>query len=307
MSRHEITRKFDEIVEFAEVQQFLDTPVKRYSSGMYVRLAFAVAAHLEPEVLVVDEVLAVGDTAFQRKCMGRMREVGRGGRTVLFVSHNMPAIESLCARSFLIEAGRIIHDGPSQEAIREYIALATRLTGVPIAERTDRIGEGGARTIHLELQDGDGVPSSDLRMGSSLRIALSFTSDRPLRAICIGLLFDTQSGQRVFSIRSSQVAGHFRRERGLMTVHCAVSALPLTPGRYYVHTVIKDHEQILDVVYHAATIDILPVDIYGTGRLPGVLDGPCFVNSRWSFGGPVSPDDANWRGLGWSLSSQDKI
>src|SRR5262249_1505201 len=109
MRRQEIRRKFDEIVQFAEIERFLDTPVKRYSSGMYVRLAFAVAAHLEPEILIVDEVLAVGDIAFQRKCMGRMREVGRSGCTVLFVSHNMPAIESLCTRVVLLEGGRLVN------------------------------------------------------------------------------------------------------------------------------------------------------------------------------------------------------
>src|SRR5687767_14826251 len=111
MRRHEIQRKFDQIVDFAEISQFLDTPVKRYSSGMYVRLAFAVAAHLEPEILIVDEVLAVGDLSFQRKCMGRMREVGRSGSTILFVSHNMPAIESLCTRAVLMDHGRVAMDG----------------------------------------------------------------------------------------------------------------------------------------------------------------------------------------------------
>jgi lipopolysaccharide transport system ATP-binding protein len=290
MGRREIARKFDEIVAFAEVERFLDTPIKRYSSGMYVRLGFAVAAHLEPEVLIVDEVLAVGDMAFQRKCLGRMREVGQSGRTVLFVSHSMPAIESLCARSILFEAGRIAYDGPSQAAIRQYINLATCLTGAPIGDRTDRTGEGGARAVHLEILGGDGVSSSTLRMGDGVRINLSFTADRSLSAICIGLLFDTENGQRLFSIRSSEVRGRFRGERGRTVACCEVPALPLSPGRYYIHTVIKDHEQVLDRVSHAAAIDILPSDIYGTGRIPGVSDGPCFVHSRWSSGQPAGGD-----------------
>lgn len=121
MGRAEIKRKFDEIVAFAEVDQFLDTPVKRYSSGMYVRLAFAVAAHLEPEVLVVDEVLAVGDASFQKKCLNKMEDVGRGGRTVLFVSHNMPSITRLCQRSLLLDAGRLVADGDAQEVVGKYL------------------------------------------------------------------------------------------------------------------------------------------------------------------------------------------
>src|SRR6188508_439786 len=121
MRREEISKKFDEIVDFAEIEEFLDTPVKRYSSGMYVRLAFAVAAHLEPEILVVDEVLAVGDAQFQKKCLGKMGEVARGGRTVLFVSHNMSAINRLCSRGVLLDAGRVVFDGPAVNATAAYL------------------------------------------------------------------------------------------------------------------------------------------------------------------------------------------
>src|SRR5262249_55233989 len=117
MTRREILRKFDEIVAFAAVEDFLDTPVKRYSSGMYARLAFAVAAHLEPEIMLVDEVLAVGDLQFQRKCLDKMDDVARGGRTVLLVSHNMAAIEGLCSRALLIDGGRVVHDGDAVAAI----------------------------------------------------------------------------------------------------------------------------------------------------------------------------------------------
>jgi lipopolysaccharide transport system ATP-binding protein len=128
MKRKEIGRKFDEIVAFAEVEKFIDTPVKRYSSGMYVRLAFAVAAHLEPEILIVDEVLAVGDTAFQRKCLGKMQDVGKQGRTVVFVSHNMPAITRLCPRTILIDGGRVTADGPSHEVVGTYLGAGLGTT-----------------------------------------------------------------------------------------------------------------------------------------------------------------------------------
>jgi lipopolysaccharide transport system ATP-binding protein len=130
MSQAEIRRKFDEIVAFAEVEKFLDTPVKRYSSGMYVRLAFAVAAHLEPEILVVDEVLAVGDVAFQKKCLGKMKEVGKEGRTVLFVSHNMSAVSQLCSRVLMLEGGRLVESGPAQGVIESYLKVGLEATGV---------------------------------------------------------------------------------------------------------------------------------------------------------------------------------
>src|SRR5207248_4242381 len=128
MSRREIARQFDEIVAFAEVEKFLDTPVKRYSSGMYVRLAFAVAAHLEPEILIVDEVLAVGDQQFQDKCLGKMRDVGRSGRTILFVSHNMTAIQNLCTRAVVLSGGRVAMEGAPTDAVRAYLNPSDELT-----------------------------------------------------------------------------------------------------------------------------------------------------------------------------------
>ncbi|MBX2852045.1 MAG: ABC transporter ATP-binding protein, partial [Phycisphaeraceae bacterium] len=151
MARTEIKRKFDEIVAFAEVAKFLDTPVKRYSSGMYVRLAFAVAAHLEPEILVVDEVLAVGDMDFQRKCLGKMDEVSKQGRTVLFVSHNMATIARLCERSIMLKQGQLVLDGATGDVINEYLAEGARDSVTPLYERTDRMGEGQARMMHVEL------------------------------------------------------------------------------------------------------------------------------------------------------------
>src|SRR5205085_5711556 len=132
MSRAEIRKKFDRIVAFAEVEKFLDTPVKRYSSGMYMRLAFAIAAHLEPDILIVDEVLAVGDAEFQKKCLGKMQDVAGHGRTVLFVSHNMAAVESLCTRAVLLEQGRVAAQGATREVLRRYLQTGEALTSVPL-------------------------------------------------------------------------------------------------------------------------------------------------------------------------------
>jgi lipopolysaccharide transport system ATP-binding protein len=176
MSRREIARKFDEIVGFAEVERFLDTPVKRYSSGMYVRLAFAVAAHLEPEVLLVDEVLAVGDMAFQKKCLGKMGEVARGGRTILFVSHNMTAVKSLCNRAILFEGGRLVADGAVDGVVDRYLTggLNTAHTGIipeTAPRHTDRPGEAYCRSVRLT--DPSGAAVTQLYFGQPFQVHLA--------------------------------------------------------------------------------------------------------------------------------------
>jgi lipopolysaccharide transport system ATP-binding protein len=178
MSRREVSRKFDEIVAFAEVERFLDTPVKRYSSGMYVRLAFGVAAHLEPEILVVDEVLAVGDAAFQQKCLGKMGQVSRQGRTILFVSHNMTAVKALCSRGILVEGGRVALDGGVDEVVNRYLTAGTDAarTGIIPEEaprHRDVPGEASFRSVRLT--DREGEPVSQLYFGQPFRV--SFTCD----------------------------------------------------------------------------------------------------------------------------------
>jgi lipopolysaccharide transport system ATP-binding protein len=287
MRRSEIARKFDEIVAFASMESFLDTPVKRYSSGMYVRLAFAVAAHLEPEIMLVDEVLAVGDMHFQRKCLDKMDNVARGGRTVLLVSHNMAAMEALCTRALVIEGGRVIHDGGVPEAIRAYIDLSRQLADVPIADRTDRIGEGGARIVHIEIRDASGVPRLEHRMGGAIRVIVKIRADKPLPAACVGLLFETHNGQRLFGVRSAIADHHASFPRGVTTVACEIPSLPLIPDRYHIHAVIRHDQAAYDRVNYATTIEVTPADVFGTGRLPPAGDGPMLVHSNWSIGEPV--------------------
>ena len=171
MSRREIARKFDEITAFAEIEKFLDTPVKRYSSGMFVRLAFAVASHLEPEILIVDEVLAVGDAAFQKKCLGKMDQVSRTGRTVLFVSHNMAAIKSLCHRAILFDAGRVDHDGCVDDAVNRYLLSCSPPSRAGcIPEDAPCSGTGAARFRSVRLEDTLGYEVSQLYFGQGFRV-----------------------------------------------------------------------------------------------------------------------------------------
>ena len=176
MKKAEIDRKFDEIVAFSEVEKFLDTPVKRYSSGMYVRLAFAVAAHLEPEILIVDEVLAVGDAEFQKKCLGKMQEVASGhGRTVLFVSHNMSAVQKLCPRAILLRQGRLVKDGPTEEVVGEYLSYLSTSAQTAFEDNPERSGSGAVRLTAARILDEQGQPVRSLVAGTAclLRVPLS--------------------------------------------------------------------------------------------------------------------------------------
>jgi lipopolysaccharide transport system ATP-binding protein len=220
MTREEVRRKFDEIVSFAEVETFLDTPVKRYSSGMYVRLAFAVAAHLEPEILVVDEVLAVGDVEFQKKCLGKMSEVATGGRTVLFVSHNMAAVQTLCSRAILLSR-TILHDGPTDEVIATY--LNQRPAG---KQEALRIEDG------LILKD-VAVEPATVRSGDPVRIQFTFEATRPgklrecaillhsLKGIHVALVDPRDSGALPLSFKEGQ-----------FTIITRISSLPVVEGSY---------------------------------------------------------------------------
>jgi lipopolysaccharide transport system ATP-binding protein len=191
MRRAEIRRKFDEIVEFAEVEQFIDTPVKHYSSGMYTRLAFAVAAHMEPEILVVDEVLAVGDIAFQKKCLGKMKDVSQHGRTVLFVSHNMQAVRALCQRCILLEKGRVVMDGRTGAVVSGYqqenrnseIGATTAVSDPKL-----RRGSGAARYTHVSVEDADGTPRFEFRMGESIRFRCRYEVFQPIRNLYFFLI-----------------------------------------------------------------------------------------------------------------------
>ncbi|HWP53291.1 MAG TPA: Wzt carbohydrate-binding domain-containing protein [Pyrinomonadaceae bacterium] len=203
MKRREVSRKFDEIVEFSGIEQFLDTPVKRYSSGMYVRLAFAVAAHLEPEILVVDEVLAVGDLEFQKKCLGKMSEVAGEGRTILFVSHNMGAIKTLCSRAMLIHKGTAAASGPVEETVAAYLNLNSPIQehGV-ISKDAHRIGTGDALLRRVELRDGHDQSTEQVMLGQRFKIAAMFEVQKPLEDAFIEIGISTLDGLRVATVQN---------------------------------------------------------------------------------------------------------
>jgi len=240
MTRREVRSKFDEIVAFAEVEKFLDTPVKRYSSGMYVRLAFAVAAHLEPEILIVDEVLAVGDAEFQQKCLGKMRDVARESRTVLFVSHNMGAIRSLTRRCMLLDRGLIACAGGTEAVIENYLARALDAKTIALRSkdlnpfRRWRVEDLSAKIMRVEIvgSDGDSDILPRIQFGTELTFTIQVEVYRPLTSPDWGIGITNSRGERVTQLVRSDYGSHPPLETGIYSLTVSVADLPLTPGRY---------------------------------------------------------------------------
>jgi lipopolysaccharide transport system ATP-binding protein len=284
MTRGEIRRKFDEIVAFSECERFLDTPVKRYSSGMYMRLAFAVAAHLEPEILVVDEVLAVGDAAFQKKCLGKMNDVAAHGRTVLFVSHNMAAVQGLCKRAIRLDGGRVVGDGPAADVVGDYLRAASAgSTGSVLADRTDRSGDGSVRLTAVHVDPVDSEPA--VRTGGRLRVTISYLSDRPLVGAGFQLTVHDAGGTPVYVLSSDYAGGLPERLPACGAVTCVTEPIHLTPGRCYLNAEIFKGPAETDVVERAAEFDVEPADFFGTGKLPTRDWVMCVLGQRWAAGG----------------------
>jgi homopolymeric O-antigen transport system ATP-binding protein len=288
MSNAEIDKCFDEIVAFSEIEKFLDMPVKRYSSGMYLRLAFAVAAHLNTEILIADEVLAVGDIAFQRKCLRKMSEVSRQGRTVLFVSHNMAAIEELCRRGLVLDSGRLVFQGSAKDAIRYYTStmLGARMTNshvIDLTQALDRRSPQGKFLQRLELYaNGDEPLTAGIPVGGQLKVRVHFTLPRPTAVYDLGLGFNNAFGQRVFTAHTlfepdrdhAQVAGR-------QTWVCEIPSLTLLPGDYAVRVWLDIGNVEADLIDSAARITVLESDFYGTGKLPS--DGSLVLEHHWAL------------------------
>ena len=255
MGRAEIERKFDEIVEFAEISKFIDTPVKHYSSGMYVRLAFSVAAHLDTDILLVDEVLAVGDTAFQRKCLGKMEDVSHEGRTVLFVSHNMGLLQALCQRGIFLDHGAITHDGSISEAVDVYLQSLEEIGEQDLDQRTDRRGRGEIQLIRVEVDNCKPTPSQILKSGEPARFVFHLNG---LKAgiSCLFVVFN-HLGQHLAAFESSITSSEDARIAGFGPKFvCEIDELMFLPGRYRINVIIRDSGEMQDFVEAAAFFDV---------------------------------------------------
>jgi lipopolysaccharide transport system ATP-binding protein len=269
MERTEIKRKFDEIVAFAEVEKFLDTPVKRYSSGMYVRLAFAVAAHLEPEILVVDEVLAVGDIQFQKKCLGKMQDVGKEGRTVIFVSHNMSAVEALCNRGILIDTGRLSLDSTSRVAISTYLEKAYDIIdAIPLLRRKDRKGNNKAKFSRFRVLNLNGNEVSTLQSGKDYWLETEYVnySKKVMERAIVSIDFHDETNTRVMMLKSKFTNDYLDLNPDKGSIFCKLENLPLAKGSYRITLFMSQGDQeILDWVEDAASINVDGGDFFGTG------------------------------------------
>ena len=285
MTRVEIRRKFDEIVAFAEVEKFLDTPVKRYSSGMYVRLAFAVAAHLEPEILIVDEVLAVGDTAFQKKCLGKISQVAGGGRTVLFVSHNMGAIQTLCGGAVVLEHGRMAYRGNAEDAVTFYLRESDLQAEVADSENWFRTGTQSARILSLRLEDETGSPQILFRMGEPLIVVLRIHFSIETKNPIFGVNIMTDTGIQVADCRSSHFNFQVGSVVGVVTCQMRIDAVTLYPRTYVVEPWVTDAACFLvfDWVHNAATFLVTSGPKFLSGASVNANHGISFIPTSWKF------------------------
>ncbi len=268
MKKIEVDSKFDEIVEFAGVERFINTPVKRYSSGMMVRLAFAVAAHLDPEILIVDEVLAVGDAAFQEKCIGKMQDATMGGRTVLFVSHNMAAVSNLCSKAIYLEEGQIVKTGECGSVIEYYLSSVTKTAKTPLCERTDRNGIGDIKIMNLELLNKKEENIHNPMSGSELVIRMHYTSfaNKLFRNTRVSAVI-MKDGIPYILLDTSLVKKDQLNLSGNGYLDFIIPRLPLSLGTYYITTFLEVGKEVQDWVHDAAEMQVIDGDYYGTGRL----------------------------------------
>ncbi|MES2937382.1 MAG: ABC transporter ATP-binding protein [Pseudomonadota bacterium] len=268
MTRAEIARQFDAIVAFAEIERFVDTAVKHYSSGMYVRLAFSVAAHLDPDILVIDEVLAVGDASFQKRCLGKMRDVARAGRTVLFVSHNMAAVQALCSRALYLKQGRVALDGAVDRIVDAHLADTTDALGQPLDARTDRSGDGRLRFTGSWLENAAGEHVPALVLGKSGTLCLAYEAVMDLEDVYVAFDIRDSNGEPVTNCNTADTGSDFARvPAGRGVFRCALPRFPIRGGRYSGNIYCSARGTVADFIVAAHEISVEDGDFYGTGSL----------------------------------------
>jgi len=285
MNKAEIGRRFEEIVEFAEIEDFLDTPFKRYSTGMQLRLGFAVAAHLQPEILIVDEVLAVGDAGFQRKCLGKMEDVAKSERTILFVSHNMAAVQNLCTRVIVLDGGRVCFDGDSSRGIEHYLRLQDVTRQTSLADRTDRQGNQRLKFVGVQLLDSSLRPLSVAHSGQDIVLRLDYVSSSAgaLRNVEFAIEVVGSLDQKILNLWSRASGAEFDTLPPLGSILCSIRRLPLMPGRYALDIFAAASGQTADHVRSAGLLEVERGDFFGTGALPAF--GFFLTDHVWSFNG----------------------
>lgn len=293
MRKREIDTRLEQIIEFAGVRQFVDTPIKRYSSGMRLRLGFAVAAHMEPDVLFVDEVLAVGDAEFQKKCLAAMDDMRTGGRTVVFVSHNMAAIENLCPRTIWIDGGRMRQDGPSDQVIAAYLATfsESQRAGYDLESVASRTGNGALRFTRVDFFDGNGNPAPVFHCGEPLRARFHYRAQERIRDPRFIMSVYSDLGTRIFTVSTWHAGYHIPGiAPGEGTIDLLIDSLPLLPGRYYL-TLWSDSVGLMyDKIEHCVAIDVGESGAHNQGRGVHPRWGLVYMPSHWSMAASVALD-----------------
>lgn len=290
MTRSEIRRKFDEIVDFAEVERFLDTPVKRYSSGMYVRLAFAVAAHLEPEILIVDEVLAVGDAQFQKRCLGKMRDVAHSGRTVLFVSHNMTAVSSLCSSAIWLSNGSVIGRGSAKDLVQEYLSSVS--ASGPEARFSRRNAGQDVRVERVDLLV-DGAPASHVCAGQACTLRVHYRQLRGVSqfgfSVSVMLFSEGQELVNLWTNSDPDFAHSLETLPEVGFVDCHIRKWPFRTHSIRVDVFCHTGQATQDWIEEVLMFDSLDGDFHGSGIITNPDQGILFLDCTWSFGSGSSP------------------
>lgn len=289
MTKAEISRKLDEIISFSEIEEFINTPVKRYSSGMTVRLAFSVAAHLDPEILVVDEVLAVGDAAFQKKCLGKLESISLSGRTILFVSHNMGSIRNLCSRAVLLDHGTLKDDGEPGEIIDSYLA-ADRFSTIA-RQRSGAVDKAMITDLYLTSVE-TGLRVESVIAGMDVCFSIHYALPPHTTATCsieIGLAIYTAENQFITVLNNGMANKPIAAIPGEHVAHCTLRRLPLMCGPFYVRALIKVDDVVEDMIENALSFSVLEGDYYGSGRPNAMGRQGVYIAQGWDVGTEAIP------------------
>jgi len=293
MTQKEIKRKFDEIVAFAELEDFIDTPIKRYSSGMHVRLGFAVAAHLDPDMLVVDEVLAVGDAEFQKKCLQKMGAGAQEGRTIIYVSHNMTSVSNLCERCILLDRGQKLDDGSPKDVIELYLRgsqqhVSDEVPGVyTLTNRTNPYANNKLILQKVRLLNSGGAPQSTFLMGQELTLVVEVDGLSEYRDGWLGVMFTSVDGQRLAAINTGMTCSHIEQPRQRMELAILrIPRVPFLPGKYWVDVAAtRGQLELMDLAEHVAQFTVGEADVYGTGIQVPNFAGLVYLDGNWEIRG----------------------
>lgn len=283
MRKREIDKKLDEIINFSGVEKYLDTPVKFYSSGMRVRLGFAVAAHLEPEILIIDEVLSVGDLEFQSKCLGKMENVAKQGRTVIFVSHDLGAVQSLCPRSILLSKGGLTDNGKSVEVINSYLIKSASNTDAQVF--SNRFGNGNILIDSIRIVNERGDRLSEVLTGQKCFIEISYKSkfqEELPPFTYFHIFFKNQTGAKLFTLSSKYASATPSALKSFGIIRCCIDSIPLLAGNYYLDVCCKLSEDTEDYIYDAIKLMVISGTYSSYSRLPNITAGAFLVKQTWS-------------------------